>query len=292
MRYAAGLLLVVAAVLKAMELFHQPTIVLVDSRGSWLIPHHIGVELGLGLLVLIGICWRQVRWLALVVFVAFAIYSFRLAVGGAISCGCFGPFKLHPWWTFSLDVAVVLGLLISILRTRELAASRRRHAPDWLHQRAAGALILGVSALSMAVLARYAGSRTASAEGQLPATGGLVILEPEKWIGKRLPIADAIDLDLSRGEWIVLLHRHDCPDCQAAVPQYENLAAGSPGPQIALVEVPPYGDSVAWSGACRHARLRGDRNWFVQTPVEIQLVEGIVTSASTDLPTLTSLTAH
>lgn len=122
----------------------------------------------------------------------------------------------------------------------------------------------------------------------LPTAGGYVILEPESWVGQQLPIAQYIDLDLSNGEWIVLLHRHDCSECQAAVPQYERLAASLPlgSPRVALVEIPPFGGEVVTEPICARVKLGGDRDWFVQTPMEIRLRDGIVTQASTELPAL------
>lgn len=273
MRWVVGLLLVFAAVLKAAQLVIEPTAALVGRSGSLLLPTQVGVELGVGLLVLSGLYWRQLRWLALCLFTSFATYSFYLAVVGAASCGCFGPVEVHPWWAFWLDVAVVLGLLISIGRCHPSSTSWWQ-GPGWIHRHTVAMTIVGISVVSIALLVRHASPRTATT-GDLPTrTGNLVILEPGQWIGKLLPIADAIDLDLTEGRWIVLLHRHDCPECQAAVPRYEELAIQQP---VALVEVPPYADSHdAATGPANRARLSNDREWFVQTPVEIRLQDGVV----------------
>jgi hypothetical protein len=139
------------------------------------------------------------------------------------------------------------------------------------------AIVAGVTAISVlgtAFLMRHMDGRTAQAGDSLTSAGGLVILEPKQWIGKPLPIADAIDLDLAQGEWIVLLHRHDCPDCQAAVPRYERLALQQ---RVALVEVPPYEElHASTTGAAHRGRLSSDREWFVQTPAELRLQDGVV----------------
>jgi len=110
------------------------------------------------------------------------------------------------------------------------------------------------------------------------------MLQPETWIGKPLPIAEYIDADLSSGDWTILLHRHDCPEFQEAVPRYEDLAYQR---NIAIVEMPPYNSELVADGPALHARLPDDREWFVQTPVEIQLDDGIVVNASTELPVIT-----
>jgi len=291
MRWIVGLLLVGAAILKTVQLITEPAATLMSPLGGWLLPIQVGVELGVGLFVLSGLYWRQVRWVALLLFAAFATYSLSLAIGGAASCGCFGPLKVHPWWAFFLDLAVAFGLLISVRRSQlDSDPGGRWQVPDLANRRTVTAVIVSLSVLSTAVLVRYADRRTVAAGDLLPEAGGLVVLEPNEWIGKPLPIAKFIDLDLSSGTWIVLFHRHDCPDCQEAVPRYEELAIEQ---QVALVEVPPYGNSQsATSGAALCGRLTEDREWFVQTPVEIQLEDGVVTSASTELPALLSSTGH
>jgi hypothetical protein len=200
-----------------------------------------------------------VRWLALGIFVMFAVYALYQAIGGAASCGCFGPVKLHPWWTFFLDVAIAAGLSASILRRTQV--ERASISPGLLHQRVVVGSIVAISLLGATLLMRYAQTRSAQADGLLASAGNLVILEPEQWVGKPLPIAEAIDVDLAQGEWIVLLHRHDCPDCQAAVPRYEQLALQE---RVALVEVPPYDDlHVSTTGAAHRGQLSSDREWFV-----------------------------
>jgi hypothetical protein len=280
MRWVVGLLLVFAAILKSVQFVTEPAAALVTGR--WLLSLEIGVELGVGLLALAGLYWRELRWIALLLFTCFATYSFYLAIGGAASCGCFGPLEVHPWWTFFLDLAVVLGLLFSVRRDRAWTAAADavapRPTPNSAGRPMITAAVVAVSVLGVALLGRLADHRTASAGGFSALAGDLVILEPSEWVGKSLPIADSIDLDLSSGKWIVLLHRHDCPACQEALPRYEELASRAP---VAFVEIPPYGESFAPHDGS-HVRLKDDREWFVQTPVEIQLQDGIVTAANHD----------
>ena len=280
MRSLVASLLLIAAILKGAQLVSDPTTSLGSTWDRTLLPLQIAMELGLGLFVLSGLYWRLICWMALLLFTLFAAYSAYLAVNGAASCGCFGLVKIHPWWMFVLDLAVVTGLAWSIFHSRLQPSLPTLPQPKLI---VAGAVSLAV--LAVVVLVRYSDNRAAIAESLLPNAGNLTILEPETWVGQPLPIAAAIDLDLSRGQWIVLLHRHDCPHCQEAVPLYEDVAMQAEGTHVALVEVPPYGDAAAES-PCKLGRLKNDREWFVQTPVEIQLIDGIVTSASTELPAI------
>lgn len=284
MRWIVGVFLIGAATLKAIELLSEPAVALTSPVGPWFMSAEVGAELGIGLLMLSGLYWRRVLWPALLLFMAFAAYSLSLALGGAESCGCFGSLKVHPWWTFMLDVAIVFGLLVSVWRGRRSARLERTGGRP-----IAIVAIASLSVLNTAILVHYAASRTATEDDQFSTAGDLVILEPETWVGQPLPIATAIDLDLSQGQWIVLLHRHDCPHCEEAVPIYEDLAKKAGDRQVALVEVPPFDvETTTIESQCKLGRLNNDREWFVQTPVEIQLSDGIVTSASTDLPSLIS----
>jgi hypothetical protein len=92
---------------------NEPMVAMLNPLGRLFLPIQIGVELGFGLLVLSGLYWNRLRGLLIVLFVGFAGYSLYLATNGATTCGCFGPLRIHPWWALFLDVAVVLGLVVS-----------------------------------------------------------------------------------------------------------------------------------------------------------------------------------
>jgi hypothetical protein len=311
-RWLVGLVLIGAAILKAVQLITEPTIAL--TTGRMMLPLQIGAELGVGLLAVTGLYWRHLRWFAAILFTTFAAYSLYSATRGAASCGCFGPLDIHPWWTFALDVAILLGLLLPSrlltpltprpdpVRDRE----RERASPSLAAPRYLASAIAALSALTTAFLVQYTSGKSAAAAGILTTTSGLVILEPEQWIGKVLPIRKFIDLDLSDGNWIVLLHRHDCPACQEALPKYEHLArsllstpllhSSSTPLRIALIEIPPYAPRPVpvrdrernldtdldrpTNSAAHHGRLSADHEWFVETPTEITLQGGIVTAVN------------
>lgn len=284
-RLIAGLLLFAAAVLRANQLLNEPTATIVQPTGSLLSAVQVAAELVIGLLVLSGAYWRALRWFTVVLFAGFAIYSVYLALKGAGSCGCFGPVHVHPWATFILDLAMVAGLIMAALRDRNsfLAStneSETRAAWFWIDRRKLIAAVSALGVVTVAFFIRSVERPTAVANGITATASGLVLLEPEKWIGQKLPIAEFVDTDLSNGDWIAVLHRHDCPACEEAVPRYEQLAAT--GQRIALIEIPPFGYSrTSGSSTCRYSRLTNDREWFVQTPVEIRIENGIVTTVKT-----------
>jgi hypothetical protein len=118
------------------------------------------------------------------------------------------------------------------------------------------------------------------------AVGSLVVLEPETWKGKAFPLTRHIDVgkQLTRGEWLVILHRHDCPKCQAALRENEQSASSPASPsqsrRIALIELPPYGSPHDAPIPGILGRLSDRFDWFVEVPVKIVLIDGIVQSTS------------
>jgi hypothetical protein len=122
------------------------------------------------------------------------------------------------------------------------------------------------------------------------ATEALSVLRPADWVNQVFPLTGDIvpNAMLPKGEWIIFMYRVDCPKCEAALPLYEKLAV-SGRKSVLLLEVPPYAEGPVHHKSAHHARLTGDREWYVQTPVEIRIHDGTVTLASTELPSLNGL---
>lgn len=77
----------------------------------WLQWLTIEVEVLLGLWLLSGVANRLALIASLAVFTIFAALSFTLAWQGQTDCGCFGKVKVNPWFTFGLDLVVVVVVL-------------------------------------------------------------------------------------------------------------------------------------------------------------------------------------
>jgi hypothetical protein len=120
--------------------------------------------------------------------------------------------------------------------------------------------------------------------GEITGLGGAVVLEPETWIGKPLPLLAHIDIgpELQQGEWIIVLYRGDCRKCHALLERLalENRLLGAGQRQVALVEV---GDHLVDSRAGRDVsswaasgRLDPAHHWHVSTPTIVHLENGRV----------------
>jgi len=297
-----GGLLLVSAALKADQL-------LVDEAAQdglfgarWFLMAVVEFELMLGIWLLSGIFAFRCRQVVLVVFAMFAIVALQKGLSGESSCGCFGRLEVNPWWTFGLDLLVLRALwnwnpLASFQvpvaqgkeTAQESAAETESSTRTGINRRAmavVGLLLLIGIPISIKMLS--AQNATLTQAGTIVGDGQLVILEPETWIGKPFPIASHIDIgdQLLKGDWIVVLFHHGCPECQEALPQYEQLAQEDGRKRIAVIEIPPYGKKSDHAVASLYGRLTDKREWFVQAPVEISVKSGMVEAASTELPSL------
>ncbi len=141
-------------------------------------------------------------------------------------------------------------------------------------------------------MATFAPTRL-SAEGDFLGNGNLVVLEPERWVGKSFPLSNYMDIgdDVKKGMWRIVLYHYDCPKCQALVTQYEESKEINVDHadirRIALVEMPPYDPTTTtyFRGPAQQlsrGRLDDNREWFVTAPIEIDIDEGIVTGVNTE----------
>jgi hypothetical protein len=154
--------------------------------------------------------------------------------------------------------------------------------------KALGLLLLVVAILKGAQLLTEPGVTTPILALNEPAnaTSSYEVLEPETWVGKKLPILDYIDIaeSLEKGNWLILLYHHDCPGCTEAIPKYEQmareLADNADFLRIALIELAPYGAPlVAPESRCTAGRLANTKEWFVSTPAVALLTDGNVNHA-------------
>jgi hypothetical protein len=140
-------------------------------------------------------------------------------------------------------------------------------------------LLLGVPA---ALAISTYNPTTLSDAGSILGDGKIVVLEPEKWIGKRFPLLDHIETseNLKDGKWLVLLYHHDCPRCQEAIRDLARITRDVGLHKVALVESPPYGNGKEELGfpgiTVIHRRLADNREWFVVSPVGLLLDKGVV----------------
>lgn len=231
--------------------------------------------------------WRTATGL----FAVFAAYSASSILLGSDSCSCFGSVDLNPIWSLGLDV-IVLAILLA-QRDAILHQDPNRAAKKSLQTLVVvGYATIATISLTNAFELKWRPSTILQGVSGT-SDGRVVILDPQKWAGNPFPIRDALNpaINLEAGHWTVLLYHHDCPKCQDALPRYERLAElitkrDDVAENVLFIEAPPFGAPPPLTNSYVYTRLADDRAWLVETPLEIQVSDGIVTLASTDLPSI------
>jgi len=269
----SGILLLTAAVLKGRQLLTEP----VANNDIWsyrpFLIFVVEFELCLSMWLLSGL-FKKSAWLAaLSCFSLFSFITLYKGLSSAESCGCFGSVHVNPWITlFAIDLPAVMALAVFRPKGEKLFAWPS--TPRFATAAAVSLVALGVT-IPVLAFNKPAGI-----------TSSYEVLEPEAWVGRKLPILEHVDIgeQLETGIWLVLLYHHDCPDCAAAIPKYERIARDMAGNEdflrIALIEVPPYGQRpISDKSPCTLGRLADVKEWFVTTPVVALLTDSRITSA-------------
>ncbi len=238
------------------------------------------------------------RRAAIVCFAVFGTYVLYEALAGKADCGCFGQVHVNPWYTFVLDAAIVLALAYLAKPARDTEKWSRPSKHKWPVLAAASGIGLA-GGIGAAILHP---KPAASPNGLFSADGGkIVILEPQKWIRRQLPVLTHIMTTksdkplagkLAHGQWAMLFYHANCHQCQRAIPVYERAAAqweakGNPL-RMVFIRVPSDLDVVAPKGlfhsdAPIHGTLDASHEWFATTPAVVELRNGMVNRAATDM---------
>jgi hypothetical protein len=122
-------------------------------------------------------------------------------------------------------------------------------------------------------------------ENRSPALGEkkVVVLEAKNWFGSLFPLRKHVDIDedIDQGLWTIILFRMDCERCRKlldilreAPPQ--NYAES----RMALIELPPFSGEaenlLKGRPHLAYGQLNPEWEWFVESPVIIQVVNGRV----------------
>ena len=270
---AVGLSLVVASLAK--QWWVSPGY----SPGSVQLPDGIALattacELVIGCALLTGVSPRAGWGGGVLLFGGFIGFNAMLLINGNASCGCFGDMGVRASTTFVVDVIVFCGLILW----------RQRIAPDASdHFRRCvycGSLVCCVALAPLLAAPIVAGTAHGGASSESS------LFDPADYIGDEFPLAKYVDsgIHLDRGNWTVVLFRHNCSHCIEALPHYvrresEESNSGQPS-RLLLLEVPPFGVVDVPTGDAVRSRLMCPRELFVRTPTEFTLRDGVIINSS------------
>lgn len=296
-RVIVPLWLFIGAVLKIVDLSptHLPAAIIKWAGGvgvdlMFVLRFSIAAELiVVGVMVLVA---PLARWTGIVMLASFIPVLVGDLALGASSCGCFGAVAMSPWITLVTDVTFFLGLVVfgrgepRLDLTTNLPTLRVVAAGLW--GLAGVALAFGLRSPAQpapAIDPSTSGPQTAVA---LPADG-YYLPDYETWMGRPFTELDVaswvhgLPEDIASGSQYVLFYRKDCEHCHELMEIYFSGALPWPTTAIAVPEragFPTENLQPFPCVECRLAELPAGVDWFLQTPVLVRLVEGIVECVS------------
>ncbi len=268
----AGLLWI-AAGLKSYQFLSTPPLGnSVFDSAAWKI-RHIELELFFGLWLISGFLREVARWATVGLFVVFGQVAAWRAAAGESNCGCFGALEVSPWWALVLD-ALVIGALVLVPRISDVHTTREAR---WR------AALVGLTCLLVGLVLAVGYIRWQRGEsvvlGDVLEDGQTIVLRPERWQDRRLPLLPFIEDfegDLRRGRWLVVLFNPSCGRCWYELPHVKQLAEQHDA-RVALVSVRGPVDPTTLSDekvSCGY--LPTSIRWLADTPTAIWLEAGTV----------------
>jgi hypothetical protein len=276
----AGLVLIVASVLKIHQLLTEPII----SKGFWesweFFLIQIPLELGLGIWLVCGL-FRKAAWMvAVLAFGLFIAVTLQKGLIGAESCGCFGRVKVNPWITLlAIDIPLFLGLVIFRPKGLKLLPPPWPSARHFFGVAIPTFIVIGV--IMPVLIFNKPPDKTDKYE----------VIRPTEWISpdenhkewsmlKHIDIASSLRSNIA----IVVLYSAECDTCHKAIPLYDQMGRDMAGNEdsirFAFVEIPPYAsekdDIVPVDTPCLRGRLDSSKKWYVQTPLVVVVQDGVV----------------
>jgi thiol-disulfide isomerase/thioredoxin len=286
----AGLVLIVATVLKIHQLLTEPIII----KGFWesweFFLIQIPLELGLGIWLVCGL-FRKAAWVVGVLsFGLFIVVTLQKGLIGAESCGCFGRVEVNPWITFSvIDIPFFLALLIFRPKGCKLLPPPWPSAKHFFGVAIPTFIVIGV--IMPVLIFNKPPDKTDKYE----------VVRPEEWIRKEPTSEKQTGEKQVSEEWsmlkyidianslrsnivVVVFYSSECDTCHDTIALYDQMSRDTAGSedsmQFALIEIPPYGSEqdslVAVDTPCLTGRLDSSKDWYIETPLVVVIQDGLV----------------
>lgn len=270
-----GMVLIVAAILKVVEHKSVAMAVAEPSSQRLMMAMLIEAEVTIGFMAVAGVCRSALRALLVVLLSAFTAVAFTRMMSGATSCGCFGIVQVPPVISLVFDLLAIAGLCF--VSVPEKPRSERSAAVRTWQRRF---LIIGaVTVVAIAIILVIPSGRSAVVPGFWLVGDGAAVCEPGPWVGTKLPLLRFIDIraELEHGRWNVLLYHPKCSECQKRLDAH---LAGD-GDEVwrrAAVQIRAASRLVKThsSADVLHGTLSDELRWFLKTPVNVWLDDGIV----------------
>jgi hypothetical protein len=134
---------------------------------------------------------------------------------------------------------------------------------------------------------------TIAGDGTILGSSRSVVLNPDAWLGGRLPLVQwiqGIGPELSTGKWLVVLHSNDCPRCQSLIQSIIDCINAEDRVADIRFAIVAVGTSDALaspdSGGARFGHLDLRKDWSVDLPLAISVDDGRVMAVARDDATI------
>ncbi len=222
-----------------------------------------------------GRAWRAAIF-AYAIFFGVSVYK---AFNHAPSCGCFGPARVPPWVTASVDCLMLMMLMTARPPPRPAGVFGRH-----VNALGRGMALLAATALGAATAHAliFSGTGLLHPDGKITGNTALIHLDPPTWYGRKFPLQNYVPHDsaLRHGNWALLLFRHNCFSCQRAVAWFTRHPIHNRFGRCrrALLEIPRYGPLPKWAAPPHFPwfGINPHDHWYSLAPLILQLHNGRV----------------
>jgi len=203
-------------------------------------------------------------------------------IRGTDVCGCLGSVPAKPVHMVAVDTCALLALTLGIRKRMK----RAKACPSTI---TSYKMVMLISAIGLGItfVVWPAGlNQETTPDDLFVDSRTYAILEPQRWLGHKFPLANHIDIGatVAEGDWRIVLYRPGCKDCQELIQGLsgQNSESRKSMGRLALIAVPP---DVAAGNVVPPAlelpdvvagHLDSSRSWFVRTPCELFLRDGVV----------------
>lgn len=224
-----------------------------------------------------------VRWIAVTMFAAFAVYSTYSLWRGDQTCGCLAEFSPPVGWMLAVDIAAIAGLLTYRPIVTEMATSQYAVF-------ALSTLIAATASFGMQVLAERKTGDLKELRQHFSRTQRIDATVNERKVGTVLQFHEAnVGELLSTDHWAILVHSSSCNVCRTMIDRLKSQpgSLGIPdGCRVALASLPVGARAATESLDANHsieisATLSPSVHWLVTPPVLLLTNGGRITEVRT-----------
>lgn len=263
-------LLLTSGLFKSLELLDAPFFSVLGFESRLLSTLVILVELSVAWWMLSGFLGNAAKAVSIVLFSLFLVISILNWVNGNTHCGCFGRLQVPPLATILLDCSAIVAIAF--------------WSPAKLRLRGHLVPIAWVGSFSLVLLIAFSREVKSGVVPDIDSRNAFVVLDFNNWKGRRFELSDKLVSQrsatapklLQQGDWRVYIYDENCRKCSRLI--QSELLNPNTGSAVAFVSLRPTTHKRDDFKQVRFFEPAVGNDWFSDTPVELELNDGMVQS--------------